>query len=474
MMRKTLTSICNPPKCNFLLLFLICTLSLGLLLGSFDTTAAQITERPIVIAHRGASGYLPEHTMAAYRLAVHMGVDFIEPDLFLTQDGVLVPRHDRSLNATTNVVEVAAGDPELFAKKTSTGAYYIDQLTYADIQKLSARSRTSSGYATPDNGYYTASDVFPLTTFREVLDYAYEVYQTTGRVVGVYPEVKTISGEGAAEYHLQIADAMVAMLADPKYNGYFDGSLDNVYLQSFNLAVVQYLKSITHLPVVFLTPCPASPEAAQTIATFADGVGISRTASASSAACVERAHAAGLLVHVYTLYSDPNHHVQVHDWGVDGIFGNHPDVNKAVRDEIYPLNAVGFAPPVRYGNIAQEPGEPDPVADSSTVWHIARAGSTVPLKFNVYDAMTGAELVTLIGAVETLRVFTIPQCAGPIGPELPYPSLAAGDSSFRYDIEDGHFILNWKTPRTAAQACYRVTMTTRDGSALHAFVNAKP
>src|SRR5688572_29629191 len=148
-------------------------------------SAAPLVERPIVIAHRGASGYLPEETMASYRLALQMGADFIEPDLFLTADGVLVARHDRNLNATTNVQAVAATDPELFAKRTGT-AYNVDQLTYADLQKLSARSRgtATNGYAMPGNGYYEATDTFPIATLREVLDYAYETFVTTGRVVG--------------------------------------------------------------------------------------------------------------------------------------------------------------------------------------------------------------------------------------------------------------------------------------------------
>jgi glycerophosphoryl diester phosphodiesterase len=447
-------------------------LALGLLAGPLHANTAPLAERPIVIAHRGASGYLPEETMASYRLAVQMGADFIEPDLFMTADGVLVARHDRSLNATTNVVDVAAGDPDLFAKRSSTGAYNIDQLTYADIQKLNARSRTATGYATPGNGYYTAADVFPVATFREVLDYAYEVYVTTGRVVGVYPEIKTITGAGAAAYHIQMADAMVAMLADSKYDGYFDGSLANVFLQSFDGAVVQYLNGITHLPIVFLTACPATDAAAQTIATFADGVGISRTAAASSVACVARAHAAGLIVHVYTLLSDPAHHAQVHGWGVDGVFGNHPDVAKAGRDAVYPLTPVGFRPPVRDG-LVTAPGAPAPLADDSTSWHVARSGSTVPLKFGVYDEGTGAELVTLIGAVETVRVFSIPGCSGPAGAELPYPSLSSGDAGLRYDPAAGYFMLNWKTPRVAGDACYRVTMTARDGTALHAFIQAR-
>ena len=297
---------------------------------------APLVERPIVIAHRGASGYLPEETMASYRLALRMGADFLEPDIFLTADGVPVARHDRSLDATTNVERVAAADQELAAKRSSSWAFEVDKLTYADLRKLSARSRGIRGYASPGNGHYSATDLFPIATLREVLDYAYESYVTTGRVVGVYPEVKTIGGVEAPEYHRRMADAILAMLADPKYNGYFDGSLGNVYLQSFDREVVQYINATTRLPVVFLTTCPETPEAAAAIKAVADGVGISLASSASSAACVERAHAAGLVVHVYTLLDDPAAHEQVHGWGVDGVFGNHPDVARAVRDRLYP------------------------------------------------------------------------------------------------------------------------------------------
>ena len=448
-------------------------LALSCLAGAIEAAAAPLVERPIVIAHRGASGYLPEETMAAYRLAMRMGADFIEPDLFLTADGVLVVRHDRSLNTTTNVQAVALTDPELAAKRAANGAYNVDQLTYADIQKLNARSRVANGYAQPGNGYYDGTETFPVPTLREVLDYAYEIFVTTGRVVGVYPEVKTISGTGAAEYHRRMADAIVAMLGDPKYNGYFNGSLDNVYLQSFDQAVVQYMNSITELPVAFLTACPASAEAAAAIKAYADGVGISRTASASSAACVERAHAAGLLVHVYTLLNDPVAHQQVHSWGVDGVFGNHPDVTKAVRDANYPQIATGFHPPVGAVTVVQDPGMAEPVADASTPWLQAKAGSTVPLKFNVYDAGTGAEQVTFMGAIDTVRVNAIPQCEGAVGEELPFPSLATEDGGLRYDAAASQFMLNWKTPKVSGEACYRATLTTRDGSALHVFVRTR-
>lgn len=290
-------------------------------------------ERPLVIAHRGASGYLPEETLQAYQLAVQMGADVIEPDLFLSADGVLIARHDRSLNNTTNVVAVAAGNPALAAKVAPNGAYNIDALTVADIKSVTARSRTgSSGYQTVDT-YFDPGFDYKVMTFYEVLDYVHDLYQATGKIVGVEPEVKTISGQAA--YNLGIAQAMLAALADPKYGDFFDGHLKNVYLQSFDPAIVAWLNSNSALPVTHLGVCPKDAAGMAGIAAIADGIGPS--VSIISQECVDAAHAAGLTVHAYTLTDKPEQYEAVYKLGVDGIFGNHPDVSKAVRDALYPV-----------------------------------------------------------------------------------------------------------------------------------------
>jgi glycerophosphoryl diester phosphodiesterase len=301
--------------------------------------AGPLVDRPIVIAHRGASQYLPEHTLEAYRLAIQMGADFIEPDLFITADGVLVARHDWSLNATTNVVQVAASDPDLFAKGVQVGAtrqYLVNQLNYADVQRLTATSRGGAAYATPPNTYYNGTESFAVPTLNEVLDLVHDLYLTTGQIVGIYPEVKTITGTGAAAYNLSIADAMLAALADPKYGGFFDGSRNNVFLQSFDQSIVQYLSANSDLPVVFLTSCPTTAAAANAIRQYADGIGTS-TGQATQA-CIDRAHDAGLIVHVYTV---SNANASLHDTlyarGVDGIFSNTPDLAVASRNAIYPV-----------------------------------------------------------------------------------------------------------------------------------------
>ena len=295
------------------------------LLAAPSALAAPITtlsgELPIVIAHRGASGYLPEHTMEAYRLAVQMGADFIEPDLFLTKDKVLVARHDRSLNVTTNVVTLAASDPDLFAKGVTVNGvrqYYVDNL---DIQKLTARSRTSTGYQTEDT-YFDPPFDYKVARFEEVLDYLHQLSQDTGRVVGVYPEAKIAGGE--------IEDAVLALLSAPKYGGLFDGTQQNVFLQSFNAGTVLSWSGKTGLPVVQLGGgCPADLAA---VAAYADGLGLS--IGALTPECIETAH--GLIVHGYTFNNNLAPYEPFYLAGIDGIFSNHPDIALTQRAAAFP------------------------------------------------------------------------------------------------------------------------------------------
>ena len=306
----------------------------GLLAGAsilpMAAMAAPMTldgKPPIVIAHRGASGYLPEHTMEGYKLAVQLGADFIEPDLFLTKDNVLVARHDRSLNGTTNVQTLAASDPALFAKGVvvnGTRQYFVDNLDYADIQKLTAKSRTASGYQTVDT-YFDPSFDYKVATFEQVLDYVKQVYDATGKIIGVYPEAKIA---GAA-----IEQKILETLALPKYAGLFNGDKDNVFLQSFNVSTIQNWSGLTELPVVLLGACSQITDFAA-VAAFADGLGMS-TGGGAGTACVQKAHDAGMLIHFYTLTNNPTQYETVFGWGADGVFANHADIADGVRDELF-------------------------------------------------------------------------------------------------------------------------------------------
>lgn len=141
---------------------------------------------PIVIAHRGASGYLPEHTLESYKLAIEQGADFIEPDLVSTQDGVLIARHEPNLIDTTNVAEMAK-----FADRKQTkiidGAaqvgFFAEDFTLAEIKQL--RSRQFHPFR--DQSY---NDRFDIPTLSEILDLVNQVEAATGKQVGIYPETK--------------------------------------------------------------------------------------------------------------------------------------------------------------------------------------------------------------------------------------------------------------------------------------------
>ena len=300
----------------------------ALLLGNAATAAPISTlsgQPPIVIAHRGASGYLPEHTLEGYKLAVQFGADFIEPDLLLTKDKVLVARHDRSLNATTNVAAVAASDPDLFAKGVvvnGTRQYYVDNLDYADIQKLTARSRSSAGYQTEDT-YFDPGYDYKIPRFEEVLDYLFQLQQDTGRIVGVYPEAKITGAE--------IEDAILATLAAPKYAGLFDGSAQNVFLQSFNASTIISWNGKTDLPLVQLGACPANLAA---VAAYADGLGVS--IGGLTAECIAAAHDLGMVVHGYTFNNNLAPYEPFFLAGIDGVFTNHADIALAERERLFP------------------------------------------------------------------------------------------------------------------------------------------
>lgn len=142
----------------------------------------------IVIAHRGASGYRPEHTLEAYRLAIRQGADFIEPDLVITSDGVLVARHDNEISTTTDV----AAHPAFASRRTTktvdgtpVAGWFTEDFTLAELKTLRARERIPT--VRPGNARFDG--LYPIPTFAEVVQLA-QRESRAGRVVGVYPETK--------------------------------------------------------------------------------------------------------------------------------------------------------------------------------------------------------------------------------------------------------------------------------------------
>ena len=147
------------------------------------------TSEPLVIGHRGASGYRPEHTLAAYRLAIEMGADYIEPDLVSTKDGVLVARHENEIGGTTDV----ADHPEFAERRTtkvidgrSATGWFTEDFTLRELRTLRAKERLPG--VRPDNTRYDGQ--LPVPTFDEVLRLEQKESRRTGRTIGVYPETK--------------------------------------------------------------------------------------------------------------------------------------------------------------------------------------------------------------------------------------------------------------------------------------------
>jgi len=279
--------------------------------------------RPVVIAHRGASGYLPEESVQAYQLAIKMGADYIEGDVYLTADRQAVMLHDGTLNATTNVVAYAATHPEIAALRSANGTYDVTRFTLAQLQQLSVTCRAASGYCT-DKTYFDPSVAYTFTSYGMFLDLAYNHFLDTGIAVGVFPEAKQTG--------LGVAEAILAGLLDPKYNGYFT-TTGNALTQSFNAAQVDYLNTNSTIPVSYLGQCPTTAAAAAAVAAIADGIGPST--GQLSAACVNAAHAAGLTVMPYTYLNNPASYTTGYNLGVDGVFTNFPDIAVTVRDEVF-------------------------------------------------------------------------------------------------------------------------------------------
>jgi glycerophosphoryl diester phosphodiesterase len=275
---------------------------------------------PLVIGHRGASGYRPEHTLASYRLAIEMGADYIEPDLVSTKDHVLVARHENNIADTTDV----AAHPEFASRRTTktidgnpmTG-WFTEDFTLAELRTLRAKERLPD--LRPAN---TAFDgLYQVPTFQEVIDLA----KRAG--VGIYPETK----------HPTYFDSIGLSLEEPllatlRANG-LTGPRAKVFIQSFETANLRELRARTRLPLVQLIDATGrpydfvvsgdprtyadlvTPAGLAEIATYADGIGpnkdliVPRDSAGNllePTSLVRDAHREGLVVHPWTFRRENN------------------------------------------------------------------------------------------------------------------------------------------------------------------------
>ncbi len=313
--------------------------------------------RPIVIAHRGASGHRPEHTLAAYSLAIDMGADFIEPDLVITKDSVLVARHENEIGGTTDVaVRFPARKTTRTIEGRSVIGWFAEDFTLAELGTLRVKERL------PFRSHaYDGRE--PIATLEEILDLVERRSRETGRRIGVYPETKHSSYFRSIGRPLE--EPLLAALAR---RGWTTADAP-VFIQSFEVANLRALRQRTGVRLVQLVDAAGGPADAGVapdvpatyaemvtpaglarIARYANVVGVAKSlvqpidsagGRGAPTALVADAQRAGLAVHVWTLRSDdaflPKGYAgdAAAEWrtfaslGVDGIFGDFPDVGVA-------------------------------------------------------------------------------------------------------------------------------------------------
>ncbi|HWS31831.1 MAG TPA: glycerophosphodiester phosphodiesterase [Actinoplanes sp.] len=324
--------------------------------------------RALVVGHRGASGYRPEHTLASYELAARMGADYMEPDLVITKDGVLVCRHEPEIGGTTDV----AARPEFAGRKrtvsldgVSVTGWFTHDFTLAELKTLRAVERIPA--VRQRNTLYDGR--FEVPTFQEVLDLRRRLSKELDRDLGVFPETKHPTY--FRRLGLELEKPLVRVL---RRNG-LDRRGAKVFLQSFEAGNLRTLadEHRVEVPLVFLSSASGSPfedprsyadhltpEGLKELSQYVDGIGpeksqiIPRKADGtlgSPTTLVRDAHAAGLRVIPYTFRAENSflpaelrvgtdvtaygkaidEQVTFLRTGIDGLFTDNPDIGVLAR-----------------------------------------------------------------------------------------------------------------------------------------------
>ena len=320
-----------------------------LFLTSLISYKISAFDSPLIIGHRGACGYRPEHTMASYELAIKLGADYIEPDLVMTKDGVLMARHENEISGTTDVADKF---PERKKTKKVDGkditGWFIEDFTYKEVKTLRARERL----AFRDHSY---DGKFEIPSFKEILDL---VKKHKGKI-GVYPETKHPTY--FQNIGLPLEEALVKELIAHGLNK----KNSPVFIQSFEMGSLRKLKKLTDLPLIYLIDDPevtpydhivsgdkrtyqdmVQPKALKEISEIASGIGpykryILPTNEKGdllpATTLIQDAHAVGLKVHPYTFrpeaqylhkdyHKDPQlEYLQFFELGVDAVFSDVSD-----------------------------------------------------------------------------------------------------------------------------------------------------
>ncbi len=325
---------------------------------------------PIVIGHRGACGYVPEHTLTSYFIAIQDGADFIEPDLVMTKDAVLVARHENEIGTTTDVAdhrEFAGRRATKVIDGTSVTGWFTEDFTLAELKTLRARERIPA--IRPANTRFDGQ--FQIPTLEEILALA----QQSAAPIGVYPETKHPSY--FAGLNLSMEEPLVRTLERFGYRG----RQGRAFIQSFEVGNLQALSRMTQLPLVQLVEANGAPydlaargdertyadlitpRGLDAIAKYAAAIGPNKSlviardaqdALGEPTALVADAHAQGVHVHAWTFraensflprrlrsgdtpsaFGDLAAELRLYlQAGLDGFFTDHPDMGVRIRDSL--------------------------------------------------------------------------------------------------------------------------------------------
>jgi len=369
------------------LVLVVLMLAGGPALSAPADAAPRAAPRPIVIAHRGASGHRPEHTLESYRLAIEMGADFIEPDLVSTRDGHLVARHEPNITTTTDVAQ----RPEFAARRRTRRIDGIEEIGWFTVDFTLAELRTLRAVQPREYRSKAFDGRFGIPTLAEIIALAKTESAARGRSIGIYPETKHPTWH--CEQGLALEPVLLAALQEAGWTT----REAPVFIQSFEAGNLQWLRARTGLRLIqlvdgagltaggrvrparrwqadggcrlFAAQLPptdfARAASFAAIARYADGIGpwkrhlVGARATGAGAGTdttadstlrttpptrfVELAHAAGLAVHPWTFRDEPRHlaadydgdplaeYLQFYALGVDGVFSDFPDTAVAAR-----------------------------------------------------------------------------------------------------------------------------------------------
>lgn len=320
------------------------------LLGILLVVSCASQKKRVVIAHRGASGYLPEHTFAGVVMAHSWGVDYIEPDLVLTKDNHLVVLHDIYIDMTTNV-------RDLFPlRKREDGRFYAIDFTLAEIKQLKVYERKNLKTRLPvfENRYPGEKSIFRVPTFAEFIELVQSLNKVTKKNVGIYPEIKH------PEFHQKEGKDIVLRVFKELENYGYNKVDSNSVIQCFYPPSLKRLKYTlkAKMPLVALIGENSWRESStdyehykselglQELSEYVDGIGVhfshlidkreSKGSKIMRSNIVQLAHKYNLNVHVYTHRSDHLPHFFTSDQAffrfifyeadVDGIFSDFADI----------------------------------------------------------------------------------------------------------------------------------------------------